>query len=86
MDEWIPEVDFTPSATDSHHSRKRKRTSQDGSDDGSMPDGELSTEENGIERTMVVSEEDYDLEHHKQITAQRNFDKVHFGDWLIRTW
>ncbi|KAJ6551514.1 acyl-CoA N-acyltransferase [Mycena capillaripes] len=86
MDEWIPESEFMPSATDSHPSRKRKRTSQDGSDDGSTPDGELSATENGVERTMEVSEEDYDFEHHKQITAQRNFDKVHFGDWLIRTW
>ncbi|KAJ7678282.1 acyl-CoA N-acyltransferase [Mycena polygramma] len=84
MDEWIPEVDFMLSATDSSQSRKRKRTSQDGSDDGSTP--ELSAEENGVERTMVVSEEDYDFEHHKQINAQRNFDKVHFGDWQIRTW
>ncbi|KAJ7182563.1 acyl-CoA N-acyltransferase [Mycena crocata] len=88
MDEWIPEADWMPSATDSHHSRKRKRTSQQDSDDGSpTPDGELSAEENGVERgTMVVSEEDFDFEHHKKITAQRNFDKVHFGDWLIRTW
>ncbi|KAJ7254693.1 acyl-CoA N-acyltransferase [Mycena haematopus] len=86
MDEWIPEVDFMPSATDSHHTRKRKRSQQGDSDEESIPDGELSAEENGVERTMVVSEEDYDFEHHKQITAQRNFDKVHFGDWLIRTW
>ncbi|KAF8201047.1 acyl-CoA N-acyltransferase [Mycena galopus ATCC 62051] len=86
MDEWIPEVDFMPSATDSHHSRKRKRSQQGDSDDESIPDGELWVEENGVERTMVVSEEDYDFEHHKQITAQRNFDKVHFGEWLIRTW
>ncbi|KAJ6567747.1 acyl-CoA N-acyltransferase [Mycena vulgaris] len=86
MDEWIPEDDFMPSATDSHHSRKRKRTSQHDSDEGSPTPDELSAEENGVERTMVVSEEDYDFEHHKQITAQRNFDKVQFGDWLIRTW
>ncbi|KAJ7489457.1 acyl-CoA N-acyltransferase [Mycena latifolia] len=86
MDEWIPEVDFMPSATDSRHSRKRKRTSQHDSDEGSPSPDDLPAEENGVERTMVVSEEDYDFEHHKKITAQRNFDKVHFGDWLIRTW
>jgi histone acetyltransferase MYST1 len=86
MDEWIPEVDFMPSATDTHHSRKRKRSSQHDSDEGSPTPDEFSAEENGVERTMVVSEEDYDFEHHKQITAQRNFDKVQFGDWLIRTW
>ncbi|EKM60584.1 uncharacterized protein PHACADRAFT_82828 [Phanerochaete carnosa HHB-10118-sp] len=33
-----------------------------------------------------MSEEEYDLEHHKQITARRNFDKVIFGKWSIRTW
>ncbi|KAJ6466999.1 acyl-CoA N-acyltransferase [Mycena sanguinolenta] len=90
MDEWIPEVDFMPSATDSQHPRKRKRSQQaegeGDSDEDSAPDAELSAEENGVERTMVISEEDYDFEHHKQITAQRNFDKVHFGKWLIRTW
>ncbi|KAJ7198768.1 acyl-CoA N-acyltransferase [Mycena pura] len=88
MDEWIPESDFMPTATDSNLlSRKRKRNSEHGSDDGfPTPDGELSADENGAERTMVVTEEEYDFEHHKKITAQRNFDKVHFGDWLIRTW
>ncbi|KAK7052391.1 histone acetyltransferase [Favolaschia claudopus] len=87
MDEWIPEDEFMPSATDVGPSRKRKRSQQGESDDEeSMLDGDLLGEENGVERTMVVTEEDYDFEHHKQITAQRNFDKVQFGDWLIRTW
>ncbi|KAJ7363754.1 acyl-CoA N-acyltransferase [Mycena albidolilacea] len=85
MDEWIPETEFMPSATDSHHARKRKRSRQGDSEDESTPD-DLSAEENGVERTMEVTEEDFDFEHHKKITAQRNFDKVHFGNWLIRTW
>jgi histone acetyltransferase HTATIP/histone acetyltransferase MYST1 len=85
MDEWIPETEFMPSATDPHHSRKRKRSRQGDSEDESTPD-DLSAEENGVERTMEVTEEDFDFEHHKKITAQRNFDKVHFGNWLIRTW
>lgn len=33
-----------------------------------------------------MTEEDFDIEHHKKITAQRNFDKVYFGDWEIKTW
>lgn len=37
-------------------------------------------------RTLKMSEEEYDLEHHKQLTARRNFDKVIFGRWSIRTW
>lgn len=34
----------------------------------------------------ATTEEDYDIQHHKQITAQRNFDKVNFGKWQIKTW
>ncbi len=33
-----------------------------------------------------MTEEDFDFEHHQQITAQRNFDKVNFGHWQIKTW
>lgn len=35
---------------------------------------------------IMMTEEDYDIQHHKQITAQRNFDKVHFGEWQVKTW
>ncbi|GJE92006.1 acyl-CoA N-acyltransferase [Phanerochaete sordida] len=37
-------------------------------------------------KTIKMSEEEYDIEHHKQITARRNFDRVIFGKWSIRTW
>lgn len=40
----------------------------------------------GDEVVVVMTEEDYDIQHHKQITAQRNFDMVNFGDWQIKTW
>ncbi|KAL6305597.1 acyl-CoA N-acyltransferase [Sparassis latifolia] len=33
-----------------------------------------------------ITEEEYDIEQHKQITARRNFDKVVFGRWQIKTW
>ncbi|KAF8060843.1 acyl-CoA N-acyltransferase, partial [Lyophyllum atratum] len=36
--------------------------------------------------TVAMTEEEYDIQHHKQITAQRNFDKVHFGEWQVKTW
>ncbi|KAJ3489397.1 hypothetical protein NLI96_g2173 [Meripilus lineatus] len=36
--------------------------------------------------TVAITEEEYDIEHHKQITAKRNFDKVNFGRWQIKTW
>lgn len=35
---------------------------------------------------MVITEEDFDIRHHNKITAQRNFDKVNFGMWQIKTW
>lgn len=33
-----------------------------------------------------MTEEEFDIKHHKQITAKRNFDKVNFGQWRIKTW
>ncbi|EMD41397.1 hypothetical protein CERSUDRAFT_42122 [Gelatoporia subvermispora B] len=33
-----------------------------------------------------ITEEEYDIQHHKQITAKRNFDRVTFGRWQIKTW
>lgn len=33
-----------------------------------------------------LGEEEYDLRHHRRITARRNFDKVNFGDYQMRTW
>ena len=34
----------------------------------------------------VITEEEFDIAHQKQITAKRNFEKVIFGRWQIRTW
>ncbi|KAI0683752.1 acyl-CoA N-acyltransferase [Cytidiella melzeri] len=39
-----------------------------------------------VSKEVKLSEEEYDIEHHKQITAKRNFDKVNFGKWQIKTW
>lgn len=33
-----------------------------------------------------MTEEELDIQQHKQITAQRNFDRVNFGKWQIKTW
>jgi histone acetyltransferase MYST1 len=30
--------------------------------------------------------EEYDIQHHKQITAQKNFEMVNFGKWQMKTW
>ncbi|KAF5385612.1 hypothetical protein D9757_006804 [Collybiopsis confluens] len=43
-----------------------------------------------ISQTMVeqvtMTEEEYDLQRHKQLNTRRNFDLVYIGDWLIKTW
>ncbi|KAJ7049442.1 acyl-CoA N-acyltransferase [Mycena amicta] len=82
MDKWIKESEFVPLPNDP---RKRKRSENDSDELDHLPDNEGFVGENG-ERTMVVTEEEYDFEQHKKIGAQRNFDKVQFGDWVIRTW
>ncbi|KAH7884038.1 acyl-CoA N-acyltransferase [Phlebopus sp. FC_14] len=33
-----------------------------------------------------MTDEDLDIQYHRQITAQRNFDRVNFGQWQIKTW
>lgn len=47
------------------------------------PEQEVQTP---IPKDMVMTEEEYDVHHHKQITANRNFDYVYFGEWQVKTW
>ncbi|KAI0344184.1 acyl-CoA N-acyltransferase [Trametopsis cervina] len=87
LDEWVPEstvrvTSVKGPAAKAHTqtngaAKKRKRSSSPG-----LPD------ENGkgVTKEIKMSEEEYDIEHHKQITARRNFDKVNFGKWQIKTW
>ncbi|KAG6819788.1 hypothetical protein H0H93_008639, partial [Arthromyces matolae] len=42
--------------------------------------------EAGTPTQITMTEEEYDIEHHKQITAQRNFEYVYFGEWQVKTW
>lgn len=52
-----------------------------GESSGSLePNGTAATDE------AVMTEEDFDIQHHKKITAQRNFDRVIFGEWSVKTW
>ncbi|KAI0358830.1 acyl-CoA N-acyltransferase [Trametes cingulata] len=98
LDEWVPARDVRPAGdhevdmASNGTSRKRKRgpveaegstrrsgsPSQPGADAGSV-----KLEDTG---TAAITEEEYDIQHHKQITAKRNFDKVIFGRWQIKTW
>ncbi len=100
MDEWIPEGNLRPASTESNlpngtsaettrrtagTKRKRGHQSVSPSPEDDAEDGP-SAGPVQEETTITISEEDYDFEQHKRITAQRNFDKVHFGEWQIKTW
>ncbi|KAI0089918.1 acyl-CoA N-acyltransferase [Irpex rosettiformis] len=89
LDEWVLEssvrlADVKGSVSESHLrtngaavAKKRKRSIS--------PVGQ-GTDDEETAREVKMSEEEYDIEHHKQITAKRNFDKVNFGKWQIKTW
>jgi hypothetical protein len=36
--------------------------------------------------TTMMTEEEFDLQHHRQMFAQRNFENVTFAQWQIKTW
>jgi hypothetical protein len=72
LDEWIPVASLKPVDP---FARKRKR------DTPSPTPTEPETQPEPI-----MTEEEFDIKHHKQITAKRNFDKVNFGQWRIKTW
>ncbi|KAI6137387.1 acyl-CoA N-acyltransferase [Pisolithus sp. B1] len=62
------------------HLRARLRLDDDDDDDIDSPGrGDALT-------PRIMSEEDELEVQHKQITARRNFDKVNFGQWQIKTW
>ncbi len=73
----------------SRRAAPRSRTEGDngrlGSSSGSAQP-EMQNADTGRASASVITEEEYDIEHHKQITAKRNFDKVVFGRWQIKTW
>ncbi|KAH8101494.1 acyl-CoA N-acyltransferase [Cristinia sonorae] len=82
---------------DSSAGKKRKRgsvvpepgVSRGGSEDRAsvMRDESAATPgESSVGGAVTITEEEYDIQHHKQITAKRNFDKVIFGKWQIKTW
>lgn len=87
LDEWVDEEDCRPADEDPEASvstsRKRKRRSPESSRPSSYSDDTQLVQE---EEPPLLTEEDLDVKHHKQITAQRNFEIVHFGEYQIKTW
>jgi hypothetical protein len=85
LDEWLPEsaCKLLPEK-EPGNKRKRKR----GHSSARQPSNSRPVlEADGAPaEDMTMTEEEYDIQHHKQITAQRNFEKVVFGKWQIKTW
>lgn len=101
LDEWVPEdtaqlLEQQPEASSSSRAptgRKRKRKQQQepsrigSSSPARQPSVDTAVEDaEPLVEEVAMTEEEYDIQHHKQITAQRNFDKVNFGAWQIKTW
>ncbi|KAF7982431.1 hypothetical protein HWV62_28561 [Athelia sp. TMB] len=99
LDEWVPEgkvqlLEEQPSSSRPAVGRKRKRKHQQGGRAGSSSPVRQASAETAVEdpeaavaeENVPLTEEEYDIQHQKQITAQRNFDKVNFGNWQIKTW
>lgn len=88
LDEWVDEADCRPAddvleENATVQRTRRRRTTPMFSRQGSYSDDAQPLHE---EDGPPVTEEEIDIKHHKQITAQRNFETVHFGKYQIKTW
>ncbi|CAA7267725.1 unnamed protein product [Cyclocybe aegerita] len=97
LDEWVKEWqcrldESQPQALSEPTSRKRKRGSHSSEPSSSRrvsatPDGGIDEEDGTTQLAEVVmTEEDFDLQHHKQINSQKNFDTIIFETWKITPW
>ncbi len=82
LDEWLPgdRVTRVSEPSTENQTKKRKRSDDDDGDDGSgeqTPDSPVK---------LTVTEEELDSRIRERMTEQRNFEKVVFGDYVIRTW
>ncbi|KZT68808.1 acyl-CoA N-acyltransferase [Daedalea quercina L-15889] len=98
LDEWLPQSAVRPSGShevtmaSNGNARKRKRGSVSEGNSASpnvqpaSPGHSDALAGSVGPEVQAITEEEYDIQHHKQITAKRNFDKVIFGRWEIKTW
>ncbi|KAF8555943.1 acyl-CoA N-acyltransferase [Imleria badia] len=100
LDEWIPgselrrvepDSDALPSGTNNGKRKREESSSPPGSPTNSTRASSLAATPLPDTKTVTASqdtmtEEDFDVQDYKQIIAQRNFDKVNFGQWQIKTW
>lgn len=88
LDEWRSRVEVTDVTNDGSPSlrgQKRKRGTSASASGSRGQSIDVQGEKFGSE-DVSMTEEELDLREHQRITAKRNFDKVRFGQWQIRTW
>ena len=95
MDEWVPEEscrrdgDVAPLSIEStNRKRKHKSYSLEPSALNGFALRSAYGENKGshMPTEIVMTEEDFDLQHHQQLRAQRNFDVIIFDVWKIKPW
>lgn len=99
MDEWVPEESCRPDgdtaqlpqAEFSNRKRKRKRDVNYSLEPSVLNEFALrgvygENKGSPMPTEIVMTEEDFDLQHHQQLRAQRNFDVVIFDVWKIKPW
>jgi hypothetical protein len=94
MDEYVPEhlVRIADAAHQGTHALTHPAALgplADAADGDEIAHGLLAVDEEAAafgEGVVPMTEEEYDILHHKQIGARRNFDRVFFRRWEIRTW
>ena len=99
MDEWVPEDCCRrdgdgaqlPQAEFTNRKRKRKRDVNYSLEPSALNGFTLrgvygEDKESPMPTEIVMTEEDFDLQHHQQLRAQRNFDVVIFDVWKIKPW
>ena len=94
MNGWIPKTDCKPLAKKRPGRPSKKRAATEGLTDNRVSSTAVSSRGRSVAPPMAngktsvkeveMTEEEYDLLQHK--LPDKNFEKVYFGDWEIKTW
>jgi histone acetyltransferase MYST1 len=94
MTEWIPRTECIPIPVQKKRGRPKKRAMTEAptetqitmpvaSSRGRSVVPQMANGKPGV-KEIVMTEEEYDLLQHK--LPDKNFEKVYFGNWEVKTW
>ncbi|KAG8929323.1 hypothetical protein FRC02_005743 [Tulasnella sp. 418] len=101
LDEWVPQSYIEPpddqnvfdgaTALETGQTQKRKRSQTVSASPPLTASKRLASSQSPPPHKDHLTENQFDIDEeavieHRQITAKRNFEKVVFGDWVMRTW